>query len=72
MIAWVDLKTLQWAYAHNHVEDVNTKYGCSVVRPTETRYKTNTTQAFIDNDKEILMNFNSEKHLTMFILRWTQ
>lgn len=69
MQAWVDLKTVQWAYAHqnSNVCDVNKEYKCSVVTPRETRYKS----TFVYDDQEILMNFEDEKYLTLFLLRWS-
>jgi hypothetical protein len=70
MQAWVDLKLVQWAYAHHNsnVCDVNKDYKCSVVIPRETRYKS--TAQFYD-DQEILMNFEDEKYLTLFLLRFS-
>jgi hypothetical protein len=69
MQSWVDLKTVQWAYAHqnSNVCDVNKEYKCSVVIPRETRYK----PTYEYNDQEILMNFEDEKYLTLFLLRWS-
>lgn len=69
MQAWVNLKTVQWAYAHQNANvcDINKEYRCSVVRPSEVRC----SKTFTDKDREILMNFENEHYYTLFVLRWS-
>ena len=70
MQAWVDLKVVQWAFAHqnSNVCDINKEYKCSVVIPRETRYK---PTALSYSDQEILVNFDDEKYYTLFLVRWS-
>lgn len=67
MQVWVDLKLVQWAYAHQSNIDINKVYKCSVVTPREVRYG----ETFTTEDREILMNFENENYHTLFLLRWS-
>ena len=80
MEAWVDLTTVQWAYAHDHqysseehpkpFEGLEKTFGFTVVKGpygSITRHNENG-----NNNRQILCDFVDENYLTMFLLRWTQ
>lgn len=79
MQEWVDLKTVQWAYAHASglslsPVDFEKAFGFSTVtgpNGTVTRYYSETRKFYTDEDRQILLEFKSELHLTKFLLRWS-
>lgn len=85
MQEWVDLTTVQWAFAHsqqyqspefpNGYKGLENAFGFTVVKDSSgsvTRYYSKTRKFYTDADRQILLDFADEKYLTMFLLRWTQ
>ena len=77
MQEWIDLKTVQWAYAHSQQysgpSNLEEKYGFRAVSSaagTKVRYTPNGNYTI--DDRQILIDFKDEKCLTMFLLRWSQ
>jgi len=84
MQEWVDLKTVQWAYAHSQKYQspefpkghagIENAFGFKVVTDLSgsvTRYYSSTRKFYTDEDRQILVDFKDEKCLTMFLLRWS-
>ncbi len=76
MQEWVDLKIVQWAYAHaqnySGTSKLEEKFGFSVViGPTGSvvRYKPDGNYTL--DDRQILIDFKNERCLTVFLLRWS-
>jgi len=77
MKKWVDLKIVQWAYAHSQhfssTSKLEEKFGFVVVSgPTGSILRYNPDGNYTIDDRQILIDFKDEKCLTMFLLRWSQ
>lgn len=84
MEVWVDLPVVQWAYAHaqqyrsaefpSSCQGLEAQYQCRPVRgPTGSilRIRPGHRATGSDADRQILMKFEDERALTVFLLRWT-
>lgn len=85
MEVWVDLKTVQWAYAHcqqyaaptsieHYTRGIEREFRFAVVREKNgciVRHRLDRNITGMDEDKEILLDFEDEQAHLWFMLRWS-